>query len=69
MRFVTLARTATLALYLAARPSGAGSAVVCTASGAVTQASPTVTLDAVNTTISGASVAGCLSRFGSDSCS
>jgi hypothetical protein len=58
MRFATLARTTTLALYLAARPSGAGSAVVCTASGAVTQASPTVTLDAVNTTISGASVAG-----------
>lgn len=57
MRFVTLSRTATLALYLASRPSDVGTATVCDAGGATTQASPTLALDPVDTTLSGAASA------------
>lgn len=58
MRFVTLAQTATLTLYLAARPSGAGSAVVRGPNGGPLQDAPTLTLDAVDTTLGAAAAAG-----------
>lgn len=58
MRFVTKGRSGTLELYLARRPSGAGAAVVYDPAGGVLQASPTVALDAVNTTLASAVQAG-----------
>lgn len=58
MRFATYGQAYTLAVYLPSRPSAAGSATVKDASGATLLASPTVTLDTVNTTLSGAASAG-----------
>ncbi len=58
MRYVTKDKAPALAFYLPSRPSTAGSAVVYGAGGDALQSSPTVTLDSVNTTLSGAATAG-----------
>lgn len=58
MRWVQHNAAGPIVFDLPKRPSGAGSARVLSAAGAVLQASPTVTLDSVNTTLSGAVVAG-----------
>lgn len=58
MRYITKGKSGSIVINLPRRPSGAGTATVCDADGAVTQASPTVTLDAVDTALAAAATAG-----------
>lgn len=58
MRFAQVNTATTLAVDLPRRPSAAGTFVVTTMGGAVVQTSTAPTLDAVNTTLSGAAAAG-----------